>query len=648
MHKTKLLIVDTSPSMAQVLKTFAELHNYDADVYSDSAEACAALANRFSSFAPGVSGGGYDCVLLGWPNEQITIIADLLGLLGSVDNSDLPLIVLSEEPNNDAQTLARRRAKTRTLLWRDHNRIEGLVEGMVVKEAPAVASSVSAQLQSGTHQPQIHEPRAKRVLLVDDTPSVCHALRDMLESNGYRVTIANSASAARSAVEKNHYDLLLTEFFLREESGEDLCRYLNSLPGEQRIVKVVMTRKILDSVVQRSFAVGAVACLDKSESTEILFARLDAIAKGLSPRVEPTIDSLYGKNAEHHAVSGLDRLVQLSVAPTVFINDKRIVVAANAEAARVLAAGDEKALPFMNFEETIHGASVKRSSQQPIKALFRNLDGESLSVVYRSRVINGAEYGLQGDICMLTFESVDEDSASASVAMASTPPKHSVLNNSVPEQVQVSEGKTVSAISKPAAAVIVSASRMEQTIEKALVSTSGGVSNSLLMIDIKMVAAITGDRLSLGRSKPLLEMVRTEFARRYTRADSLAWLDDGKFVLFFQSGSARQAYALAENLVALVPKLIIGLSDILLVSHAAFIELPRRSDISARYLLKHCAAACLKNEIEGLDNRIFDINAKEKLPPRRSKALLNIKKAVGIDLAAEGTAVSNAGTVATS
>ena len=210
--------------------------------------------------------------------------------------------------------------------------------------------------------------------------------------------------------------------------------------------------------------------------------------------------------------------MQLSVAPTVFINDKRIVVAANAEAARVLAAGDEKALPFMNFEETIHGASVKRSSQQPIKALFRNLDGESLSVVYRSRVINGAEYGLQGDICMLTFESVDEDSASAStsVTMASTSPKHGVLNNSAPAQVQVSEGKTVSAISKPAAAVIVSASRMEQTIEKALVSTSGGVSNSLLMIDIKMVAAITGDRLSLGRSKPLLEMVRTEFARRYT------------------------------------------------------------------------------------------------------------------------------------
>ncbi len=665
--KTKLLIVDTSPSMAQVLKTFAEFHNYDADVYSDSAEACAALANRFSSFAPGFSnGGGYDCVVLGWPKAQIRIIADLLGALGSVDNSDLPLIVLSEEPDNDVQTLARRRAKTRTLLWRDHNRIEDLVEGMVVREAATLASSDAVQLQSAAHPIQSQVHRSKSVLLVDDTPSVCHALRDTLESNRYRVTIANNAAEARMALARDHYDLLLAEFFLQEESGEDLCRYFNSLPANKNSVSILMTRKILDSITQRSLAVGAITCLDKSESTDILFARLDAIAQGLASGSESADVASFGNDAENPAVSGMDRLMQMSVAPTVVINARRIIVAANAEAARLLAAGDEKALPSRSFEKAIHGAPVKRSSDQPVKALFRNLAGGSLSVVYRSRDVSGAEYGLDGDVCMLTFESVDESKASKPVSLADTStdvtakkqrieegllpeasPSIVEANQVIPEaKIPAPEGKAVTANPMPTSAGIINAERMEQNIEKALVAGAGGPSNSLLMIDIKMIAAITGDRLSLGQSQPLLELVKTELTRHYAREDSLAYLDNGKFLLLFESGNAGQAYALAEKLVARVPNLVDGLSDIVLVSHAAFIELPRRSDISARYILKHCAAACLKTEIEGLDNQIFDINAHEKLPPKRTVKPSNIEAIIGIDVVSDSVKASDSRAVA--
>jgi len=163
-----------------------------------------------------------------------------------------------------------------------------------------------------------------------------------------------------------------------------------------------------------------------------------------------------------------------------------------------------------------------------------------------------------------------------------------------------------------------------------------------------MVAAVTGDRLSLGNSDPLLELVKTELANRYTRKDSIAYLNDGKFVLLFELGNARQAHTLAEKLVELVPMLIDGLSDIKLLSHAAFIELPRRSDISAQYILKHCAAACLKTEIEGLDNQIFDINANEKLAPRRAVVPRSVEAAAGVDLYSENTEVCNTRAVATS
>jgi len=593
--RTKLLMVDPSTSMAQVLKTFADTYGYDADVYSDSVEACKALQNRFANIG---TDGGYDCVVLGWPKDQVSIIADLLGALGSADHSDLPLIILSEELDNDVQTIARRRAKTRTLLWRDHKRIEDILEGIVIREAPVASPSVAP------NQPQQLDLLPQSVLLVDDTPSVCHVLRDMLESNGYHVTLAGSAAEARSAVAKSRYDLVLTEFFLRTESGEDLCRYLKNLSDDKRPLYAVMTRKNLDSVVQRSLAVGAITCLNKSESTEILFARLDAIARGLS-RVSPT--SSITNNDTAQSQPGLASVVQKIMEPSILIDGNRNIIAANTKAADLLAANDQQALQNINFEKTIHGAPVKRSMDKQIKALFRNLAGESLSVAYRSRDINGAKYGKQGDFCLLTFETVDTNAA----YVASTSSVKPVTDHSpvVTEKPRVKKPL-------PPVEAKVEATRMLESVDRALASDVGNSIFSLLMLDVKMVAAVTGDRLSLGQSKPMLDMVFAELSRHYTRKESLAYMGDGKFALLLESRNESQAFTLSQRLIAKVPNLIKHLSDVKLLSHASFIALPRQSDVSARTVLQHCAAACLKIELDGLDNKIFRIDAQEKLLPR--------------------------------
>jgi len=68
-QKPKLLIVDTSPAMAQVLSNYAQQENYQADVYSDPADACIALDKQTDD---------YHCVVLGWPEGKLNIIADLL------------------------------------------------------------------------------------------------------------------------------------------------------------------------------------------------------------------------------------------------------------------------------------------------------------------------------------------------------------------------------------------------------------------------------------------------------------------------------------------------------------------------------------------------------------------------------------------
>lgn len=598
--KTKLLIVDTVPSMARVLKIYAEQNGYESDVFSDSAEACVALANRFMQ-----RNGDYDCVVLGWPGRQLRLISDLLEALASPDHCDLPLIVLSETPDKDVQTVVRRRAKTRSLLWRDHKKIESVVESIAIREevvamAPPLKQRTSDKALSTQH-----------ILLVDDTNAICNALKELLEANSYNVVIVNTVREASEAVAKRPFDLVLTEYFLREDSAENFCQFLKSLPEESRPVYAVMTSKNLDSVVQRSLELGAITCLDKTESTDILCARLDAITKGIARKVATaTVESnAVNSSSDVPVQRTAASLLQKSKAPALLIDSKRTIVAFNDEAATLLAAGSHAALLNKNFEKAIHGAPVKRSPATPVKALFRSVAGESFPVVYRSCDINGLQIGLTGELCMLTFEMVDETNDHAGGTKN---------DSNVKRQSALPAVNPASAVARVPVSPESEAESLRDSIDKALMSGSKASVTSLLMLDIKMVAAVTGDRLSLGKSEPLLEMVRVELDKHYPVQNSLSYIGEGKFVFIFESVNLKQARALAEKMVSRIPDLIAQLSDVALVSHAAFVELPRHSDLSARIILQHCSAACLRTEIDELDNAIFDIDIGHKVYDSRS------------------------------
>lgn len=601
LDKPKLLIVDTAPAMAQVLKNYAEQNNYEFDAFSDSAQACTALTDRFSNHG---KTGGYDCIVLGWPQGEVRIISDLLIALASAENSDLPLIVLSEEPDKELQTLARRRAKTRTLLWREHKRIESVLTGIVIKEGPVRKSPAATEVPSS-----IQNRLPTSVLLVDESPAICHRLRDLLETNGYFVALASSAADARSEIAKNNFDLVLTEFFLREESGEELCLYLQSLSPEIRPVYAVMTRKNLDSVVQCSLAIGAIACLDKSESTEILYARINAIATGLSSRA---VAHATASLPVQTATPDLAEMLEEVKLPTLLIGDRRTILAANKEAAKLLSAGDAQALRRKNFEKAIHGAPVKRTLEDPVKALFRTLDGRSLSVAYRSRDVDVTEYGLSDNVCMLTFESI-ETNKPVTVSSITTP--GSVVqpyewSDELADTCDMTEAVNLLSESRDVSPDPVSESVLTQ-IERALNAEDEERVFSLLMLDIKMVASVTGDRLSLAHSKPMREMVEVELAGHCAQNGMLEYIGDGRYLILYKSDRVAQTRSFAMNLTKQVPNLISQLTDVELLSHASFVELPRRCDLSVSYILKHCSAACLKNELDGKDNEIYDIGVLE-------------------------------------
>jgi two-component system response regulator HydG len=110
-----------------------------------------------------------------------------------------------------------------------------------------------------------------RILVIDDEPDACEALRLVLTAEGYGVTPETSAFRALERVATDEFDLVMSDVSMREMDGLDLCRRLvEARPG----VPVIL-------VTGRSTVSTAVGAL-RSGATDFLTKPVDVPALILS------------------------------------------------------------------------------------------------------------------------------------------------------------------------------------------------------------------------------------------------------------------------------------------------------------------------------------------------------------------------------
>src|SRR5439155_4352531 len=68
------------------------------------------------------------------------------------------------------------------------------------------------------------------VLVVDDEPAVAGLLRELLEADGYPVTLASDGPEALACIEAGGIDLVLLDLMLPSLSGLEVCRRVRMAP----------------------------------------------------------------------------------------------------------------------------------------------------------------------------------------------------------------------------------------------------------------------------------------------------------------------------------------------------------------------------------------------------------------------------------
>lgn len=114
----------------------------------------------------------------------------------------------------------------------------------------------------------------KRILIVEDEPSLIFTLRDTLENEGYSVTVCDNGIEALNLIQRSQPDLLLLDVMLPGMSGYEVCKRIRDMKMTFPIIMLTARDQEIDKVT--GLNLGADDYIAKPFGVKELLARIQA------------------------------------------------------------------------------------------------------------------------------------------------------------------------------------------------------------------------------------------------------------------------------------------------------------------------------------------------------------------------------------
>ena len=129
----------------------------------------------------------------------------------------------------------------------------------------------------------------KKIVVVDDDPSVQEVVRAYLERDGYLVYVAGTAAEGLAIAERIKPGLLVLDLMLPDRPGEDVAREIRE---RSDLPILMLTAKASEDERVDGLALGADDYLTKPFSPRELVARVRAIMRRTQDTETPLVDVL--------------------------------------------------------------------------------------------------------------------------------------------------------------------------------------------------------------------------------------------------------------------------------------------------------------------------------------------------------------------
>ena len=116
-----------------------------------------------------------------------------------------------------------------------------------------------------------------RILVVDDDPEIRKLLARYIESQGFRVLLAENCRELREQLATHHVDLVVLDVMLPDGSGLDACRDLRAERSNVPIILLTALKEDVDRII--GLEIGADDYLGKPFNPRELIARVRAVLR---------------------------------------------------------------------------------------------------------------------------------------------------------------------------------------------------------------------------------------------------------------------------------------------------------------------------------------------------------------------------------
>ena len=136
----------------------------------------------------------------------------------------------------------------------------------------------------------MEEEKIYKILVVDDEEDLCEILKFNLETEGYQVTMANSAEDALK-LDIASFDLLLLDVMMGGMSGFAMAKQLKANPSTANVPIIFLTARDTENDTVTGFNLGADDYISKPFSLREVLVRVRAVLRRTSERqgVEPAV-----------------------------------------------------------------------------------------------------------------------------------------------------------------------------------------------------------------------------------------------------------------------------------------------------------------------------------------------------------------------
>lgn len=572
--------------MRRVLVEHLGTLGFEVDDTAAHDDAVARLDRRFEAFS-----GDYAGVVVGWPVATDGEVEPLVNRLERDDLQDMPVVVMSADQRAATRAWVASRQRTAMLGWKRYRDIGPLLSRLSLRSTRTGTSYVpiDVSVAAPTSVDAVDVPPVAkfdnadiRLLVVDDSATIRRSLQDLFGLHGYTVSLAADAEQAQRIASSGTIDVAIVDFYLDDTTGDRVCRDLVDDPATGELVCAVLTGSYSDHIIRRSLRAGALECLFKNESSELLLNRIDALSRFV--RQQRRLELERGL---------LDRVVDVVAGPALVLDASDGVRHVSSEGLQLLGHDDSAALIGRPVQDMLGSTALPVADGELHRCRFRRADGSQRDMLVERRLL-GDDKG-----SVLQFGLADR------LVEEAAPPKPVTSRGTAAVFVRSGRGTPVSA--EPFVALL---ERYLSGAER----YSGQA--SLLVVGVWVRSDDGAAPVPLRDNAELQRRLTPKVLGLYRRVDHVAALGDGRYGFVLRHADEPQSWLLTRKLMQMIdeaddaaPEDADGAARRSLLSSGVLKRLG--SDrVAAPVLIDHCLELLVRVEARGLDQALL-------LDPRR-------------------------------